>query len=353
VVISVLTLFLERTGWASGFEMAALDGVVLAGRALEPENVVIVAITEQDYAAADLFDETSPLDPRVVHEVIDAIVAGGPRAIGVDLDTSSRKFRTFAPSRHWPPIVWACNAEPVPGTHLFDVGEVLGGQDLDPPPVRGVALLPASFDSVLREYRRWFHTIPAGARHASFPRAVAELANPRLAAHDEADGEDLILNSLTSPASVPRIAVRDVLSASAGEGWKDGPLDGKVVILGGTYRAGRDRHRTPGGERDGVELMAQAVELELQGAGIHHVGHIRMFFAELFAGMILAWIGHRYSPIGNLFLSLGAVPVLGVLCSVVVFASLSLWANFALPLVGVVLHQMYELARECAHDPAR
>ncbi len=348
MAIPFVTLFLHHTGWVSGFETAALDSVLIAVRSDIPGDVVIVGIDEEDYSDPGLFGGRSPLDPLVLREVIDAVAAGRPAVIGVDLDTSSDSFRNFELPPEWPPIVWACDAISVVEDHeeAFEVMKPLGGLEIPPPSTLGIALLPPSFDSVLREYRRFFRTTPHEEALPSFPFALASLAG-RMPFSEDKNREDLLLSYVATASDFPSLTVREVLAASKGEGWRSGgPLAGKVVLIGGLYRAARDRHRTPVGPMYGVQLMAQAVDLELKGEGIRQLGHSKLFIVELIAGTILVWVGYRFAPRRALLLSLLLIPLLGILCSLTAFLSLALWADFSIPLLGVVLHELQHSAHE-------
>jgi len=383
LTIPFITLFLQHSGWLAGLETASLDSILQLSRPLVPGSVVVVGITDDEYEDQNLFRETSPLDPEVLQRILAAIAKGRPGAIGVDLDTSSRRFAGFRIPPEWPPIVWACDgmeeqdqgaatgnrmtrqrdslapANALEGNsrvghstrphsgRWFRPGPVLGGTELPDASSVGMALLPASFDSVLREYRRVFRTSPSGDTLPAFPFAVAQATGWTPEEAVQKSDENLVLSFTDSPRDFPSLTVSELLAASEGEGWAtNGPLLGKIVLLGGLYRAGRDLHRTPLGRMYGVQLMAQAIEMEVQDRGIRPIGHGMMIVAEFVAGIVLAWLGYRFSPRVALLLSLLALPILGVLCSLVVFASFALWTNFSILLVGVVLHQMYDAAQE-------
>jgi CHASE2 domain-containing sensor protein len=109
ITISAL-LLLTRTALFREFEAAARDA---QARLLAPrtsDRIVLVEIDDRDYEL--LFQGRSPLAPDMVQRVLDAIRAGGPRAIGVDLDTSHPTFRNVEFVAEGTPMVWARDAAP-------------------------------------------------------------------------------------------------------------------------------------------------------------------------------------------------------------------------------------------------
>jgi len=187
-----------------------------------------------------------------------------------------------------------------------------------------------------------------------------------LAEHAEEAGEALVFNfsrerSVSSEyhSAFDSLSVEQILKIDEElqkteipeekETWSThGPLTGKIVLLGGSYHAARDEHRTPLGTVYGVDLMAQAIESELQGGGIRPFNEFFMFLVELITGVALVWL-HYYchSHLGWLvLLSLGAIPLLAMFASLFVFSTMALWVDFIPLLFGVLIHQLYDHARE-------
>src|SRR5262249_1914480 len=59
------------------------------------------------------------------------------------------------------------------------------------------------------------------------------------------------------------------------------PIKDKIVVLGGTYRAARDVHATPVGQRAGMNLLASAIETELTNRGIRLTNHALAIAVDL------------------------------------------------------------------------
>src|SRR5258707_11142355 len=88
VVVSLATSVLEHLGLFDHFETTGLDAFNLLQPVRDPADLVVIGIHDADYDAPGLFNATSPLNCRTVQRVLEAIVAGRPMVIGVDLDTS-------------------------------------------------------------------------------------------------------------------------------------------------------------------------------------------------------------------------------------------------------------------------
>jgi CHASE2 domain-containing sensor protein len=371
VVFVLLTSLLEYGGWLRSFETAALDTFVLLKKPLEDRHVVIVGITREDYR--EVFGGRSPLDPARLKEVIDAIAKGQPALIGVDLDTSSESFRGLQPPPA-PVVVWARGAERAalgqqgddsiaeigkgllrgvlpfvlrPEEERFSVSEVLGrgGNALS----SGLALMPRDSDGAIRRYRRSFKTWePDAPLMDSFSWAVVKeyrKSKGGTPEQTEESGEVWVMNYAVKEHSFKPISVKEVLKSYQGAGWQGerGPLKDKIVLLGGVYPESRDQHYTPAGSRYGVELLAYAVESDLQGKTIRPPSRYVVVLVELLAGFVLMLVHERFGKRPkHLRYTLVAVPLLALLASLFVFSSLALWAIFLPTLLAVLFQQLYE-----------
>lgn len=125
----------------------------------------------------------------------------------------------------------------------------------------------------------------------------------------------------------------------------------KIVLLGGTFAAGRDVHPTPLGEVSGVELTAFAIESELTGGGIRPSHHLVMLAAELAAAVVLVWMNWRWPPGSrwNVVATASAILLFAAAGSYVAFRAFGYWASFIPIGAGVWLHQLYERARDTDH----
>jgi hypothetical protein len=312
------------------------------------ETVVIVDIDDETYER--YFAETSPLDPLALRRLVDAVAQGGARAIGIDIDTSARKFAALQPEAGWPPVVWARAVRPVrdgSGPSTYTIGKqsaalagVLGGIEAERVAHWGVPVVLA--DDSDRRVRRYVREL-ALARGERTPSLVAKLAEVGLGAPASAAAESLayeprgrLIDYIPTDRRLS-IPARDVLELASSEGWrsKRGPVHGRIVLIGGTF-AGLDRHATPLGEMPGVHVLANAVETELAGGGARQPSWVSVFAIEVFMSIVLVLLFHaihrfRTALTACLLLAL----VLGPVSSLIAFGSLERWFYFSLLYLAV------------------
>lgn len=377
-IVVLLTIMLESGGWMRSLESTTLDTFLLLREPLEAKHVVIVSITQDDYKA--YFGAQSPLDPAQVKKIVDAIAMGNPAVIGVDLDTSSPTFRELQPPPA-PTVVWARDAERVVpnnpgvegrsvsevGTRLlsrflpflfkpeeerFSISNVLGRVGHEFP--SGVALVPLDSDSTIRRYRRQFLTTePDLPVMNSFSWATVKeygRSTGYRVEETEESKEGWVLNSAVDEHSFKPISVKRLLEdLSNGEGWRGerGPVKNKIVLLGGMYPTSRDQHYTLGGPKYGVELLAYAIESDLQGKNIRPPNRYVVWLAELVLGFALVLVHLRFKERPKqVRYTVVAIPLFALLASFLVFSSLALWALFLPILLAVLIQQLSEDVRE-------
>jgi CHASE2 domain-containing sensor protein len=384
LLISLAVLGLERFGWLSHFENTAVDSFLLAGKSRLSEDIFIVEVTDDDYR--DRFHSKSPLDAAEVHRILTLISRGQPGVIGVDLDTSSTDYGVES----WPAAVWARDAIPKCDEHGDEHGAgaeadctdarrflrqtFLGGKftetatsgQIETEPRSGLILFPLDHDGVVRRYRATFFSdqsdppSPSQGDVQSFPRAVLEAdgtdhgqtARQRRgvpkpyhgphAASGHAD-EDLFLNYSGDRYQFPRMSVQQLTEAAERPYWAaNSPLKGRIVLVGGAYRAARDVYVTPVGLRRGVEIVAQAIESELTGGGFRPINHWIALAIDIIAGLGLIWLNKIFHGRFVLLISALFIVVASLLGSYLSFSAFAYWFNFTAVLVSVWIHVLWE-----------
>jgi hypothetical protein len=277
VVILLISHSLSRF-WV--FEYPGLLSMEILQRAISPvraEYARIIQIDSKDYRA--YFHEC--LSAKDIGAAIDRIFEFGPALLVVDLDTSADRFHDLRDHDNTR-IVWARDADEADfgGEVRFDPLPILGGLDYAPKNW-GLALFPRSLDWTVRTYRRtypvgtqqrpalhWatvvaFCATPAGAGVAGCESADHVAAKLRA---DDSSASELKVPIRHAQYSFPPIFLRDVMPPDISEQTPPAAerslLTGKVVILGGSYSPG-DKHSTALGVLNGVEVVASAVEAEL------------------------------------------------------------------------------------------
>lgn len=202
--------------------------------------------------------------------------------------------------------------------------------------------MPQDPDGLIRRHKRTFETTEGRLDSLAWRIVAWATGGTRRAEPDE-----LILNFAGNRYAFPRYSARDVLAGAGGEAWGEaGPLVGRIVLLGGLYRAARDEYLTPVGPRAGVELVAQSVESELSGGGIRTTNEALMVVLEVLGGVLMVYLYARLRLGTALAASLLGIPVLALVFSFVSFSSVGRWASFVPTMVAVLLHQPHHHAVE-------
>ena len=258
--------------------LATMSGLKAAHRAaadlqqlIEPpvsaaHQAVLVTIGPEDHAR--LFASRSPLDAGRIEALVRKVIEGRPASLGVDLDTSDAAFTPLRDAFAGQPtrIIWARGAQAGSTTDDPPRPRPFLGPG-EPPPLEGaLALVMADpDDAIVRRYSRDVATA-TGPMPAFAPAVAAgRREGPRLPDTEPLEIRFTRTDRPEFPASV-------VLAS--GFDWGDRIRD-RVVILGGRYDRA-DVHRTPLGEMDGVDVVANIVESELRGGGRHppHVAKV-------------------------------------------------------------------------------
>ena len=354
-----------------GLEAAARDWQAsLRGSALD-SNVVLVTITDRDYGR--YFGGRSPLDPDVLDTLLRAIAAGAPRAIGVDLDTAHPGFARMPPPGDSPPIIWAQEAvgcdeargvEP-PAAGVESAGEtrpeapsdscaatalvpqpVLGGRDSA---VRaGLVANVLDRKGTVRLYSPFLATTNGILPSFAYLVAAASAPGARPGPVSGADSTALRFISFHRDAAW-HFSVQQILAmvAESGTGYTGprGVLHDRIVLLGGSYRAGRDEHHTPLGMMAGVTIQGQTVETVLDGGGDPSPSLVSIAVLQFLAGASVVVLFLRFSPGGAMLLTLFAFPGVAVLGSLVLTRSAVAGLPYFAPLlIFMIIQQLYDQA---------
>jgi CHASE2 domain-containing sensor protein len=353
VALTMLSTIFYSFGWFSAFETASLDLALRNARFTEVDDVRLVEITDEDYSSEKLFDSRSPLEPEKVADLIDTIRRGDPLVIVVDLLVDPEGFELHDGADDVP-IVWAQAGK-------FEDNRLVSLRNAVPGPLSGVAAFPVDSDGAIRRYQRRFEidgryedSLPWAAVRAICARLAASGDNDRYAGCQATNGtqaeDEILLNFSALSYGFPRISASNLIAAStgAGEQWSsNGPLTGRIVVLGGTYWQARDTYVTAIGVVNGVDLISHTIATELLGRGQSKVSKILLIAVELICGFAIATIHRlRMSIRSATVLSLVMVPFVAIIASFIVFSKFSLWMTFAPVLVGTLIHQLYELTHK-------
>lgn len=339
---ALLTLALETLGGLRKTESATLDLQAFLQSALalhtKPSQVALVLIKPEDWRTQ--FGGKSPLDAGKLQQLIDSVAAARPQAIVVDFDTANPAFAALHPPLAGPPVIWARLADYSHVQEIFLVKPFLGGAQPRLP--SGVALQKVDADGSIRRYQRLYPTDlgPLPSLPWATVSAVRGL-DPVRSTHRR---DELFLRfGLARPVTQTSSYV---LREAQGKDWGvDNFLTGKIVVLGGSYSAD-DEHETPLGWQSGSEIVAQAIETELEGDLVSPVSRLVLIGLQIVQGVLFLLLFQALRFRKALALSLLAIPALAALFSVLTFATPAYWGHFAPVLLAVLGQQIYEQAKK-------
>jgi CHASE2 domain-containing sensor protein len=341
VAIALATLY-ERAYILRDLERSVRDFQARLRAPWESDAVRIVRITDEDYR--DLFQGRSPLAPEPLRRLISAIARGDPTVIAVDIDTSDPAFRSFAAEEGWPPVVWAraleCSGEasldcPEQGRTLLDFA---GSASPGGGALHGVVTLQTDPQGLIRRYRRW---IGAGDTvHPALATAIRAAAG--MGVDTARDDRDFFIHYRPWPPGALHDA-SSVIEASGQPGFGEtGFLKDRIVVLGGDYRAARDRYATPLGEMPGVVILSQTLLTEMEGRLTRPLSPGVLGAALLLNGLALLGLFQVVSFQRAFLAALLSIPVLAGVTSLAVEGELfTLWPYLVPLLVAVLVQQVY------------
>lgn len=361
-------------GWWAGielsrlgvFEYAALrvgDALIREAsekRAVRSERIRIVNITPEDFK--DVFKGQLPLSPSKLSSAIQALSNRAPEALIVDLDTSDEVFARMdvADSTGFP-IIWARGGSPSPSDPTVLVPQnILGGRSSLPVGSRsGLSVNFPSLDWSIRQYPRLLVTTARSRAESLHWAAFCAIrpGDPRCGDDSSNRMNDLEVPAFQRFVEFDRFPLQEFLSEPLGtqnvkkqrQGVEDPRISGKIVILGGSYSS-CDLYKTPFGERSGAEIVASALDQELDGEHPGFMGSDEYLWKILLALAIVA-IHTLFRPIPALFATLGILSLLVLQGVWIAFHFVDYRASvvpFLLAIVieqlGVAAHRAHELA---------
>ena len=361
LVVSVLVTAASAQGYLESWQSWALDILQKMQGRQYPTEVYIVAI--DDDAFQQLGGRT-PLPRDYIAKVIRGIGKSGAAAIGVDI-----QFDT--------PTTPAADAALAAAIREFSDGGLsrvvlLGPLGVNDTPLGAAALgssvvlaspdVPTDKDELIRHIDP---VIPAQGRLLSTlalatlarangldDRALTEalvtgrpLALPRLRrGRLERNGTPPIEARLDSSWPINYVGApggfyiikSDVLAALAEPGAEGGDaMRGAIVLLGGTFKAGRDSYLTPYGRMTGVEVHANVAHMLATRRFIRPSNWAAAFLLDagvvLVAGLVLVTL----RPAMGTIVCVGGSLLLGVPAAIVAFDRGGYWIDFVLPILAI------------------
>jgi CHASE2 domain-containing sensor protein len=334
LIAAIFTYIFVRLGFLGTIQNHGIDSYLKFRSSRSSDDIILVTISEGDYAT--IFQSQSPLNASQLQKLLNATVSGNPKIIGIDIDTSDPQFRMLQIPPKSPPIVWGVDAPETPGK-IFP-NPVLGGSDQIIS--KGLVLLLKDSKEVVRTYQRQY--ITEQGLFFSLPWAIVR--NIQGGASRE-DGE-FLLDFPVDAKDFQRTTASSVIAASQGPAWSSGILKDKIVLLGGTYAAGRDRHKTPAGEMFGMEIMAEIIQSELNGSAARKPNEFVLVLLEIFGGVIILLVFIRFVFPFSAIVSVLLIPILTIVSTYLGYHSISKWYCFIpTPIIATIYGSYNELKK--------
>lgn len=405
IVILVWAAY-ETLGAVKGFDMGRVDNLLRVHNTQTSDKVTIVEIGEKDYQ--QIFQSHTPLCSDGLAALVARVRSYRPAVIGVDLETSDPASRCSKDEENAAadlteipevPVIWAevpraaqapLEVAPVLGLKLEDAGS-RNYQSTARPKLEdlvGIPRFPVDSDGLVRRYEGGFDVtgkIDANGASShplshlpSLARAVVDAklcADAKTAAGDsaaiikcpvaKAPNEPVIFNFYGDRYQFPVIAASQ-LGNSYGElssqedrlpsnpqvsDVRRDLLQGRIVLIGATYRAADDFYPTPIGSMTGVQLNALAVQSDLSGGGIQDEQRLGNVVADFVFGSLVVLIFFAWARRPRRALAVAAIGLsaAAISLSVVLFHTSSYFLRFMPVMVGMALQQTIELAHQAGH----
>jgi CHASE2 domain-containing sensor protein len=344
LAITAIMFLLEQRGCLHRMEMAGLDSFVRFKAPEYSNEIVVVEITDEDYEKT--FHSTSPLDADSLARLISNIRSARPKLVAIDIDTSDQSFRKLARQgcQLWPDVIWACvPRRPHERDHpehalLASLEPVAGGLMTDFRRI-GVPVFPVDSDGFVRKYRRQFDTSKGHLPSLSW--SIARQYDPAIGER----GEEALFNFAGDRYAFPVIQAREFLGKPDPDAWSK-VLGRKIVLVGGDYAAARDSYMTALGEMAGVELIAHATQSDLSHGGIGEGNLLVSAALDVLFGTMLVYVFFRLTLVPAFLIGMLVLVPLCLAGSWMSFKSLAYWVSFVPLVLGMVIHQLYDYAKE-------
>lgn len=405
-ILILVWIAYETLGTVKGFDMRRVDNLLRVHNKQTSDNVTIVEIGERDYE--QIFQGHLPLCRDDVAALVGRVRSYRPSVIGVDIETSDRESRcrkdeqnSAADLTEIPevPVIWAevprgqqapLEVAPALALKLEDATSrnYRGAARPKLEDFVGIPRFPIDSDGLVRRYESGFDVtgkLEASGSSSlplshlpSFARAVVDAklcADAKAAAGDSAtmmkcpvektSNEPVTFNFYGDRYEFPVIAASQFVNpyddlSSKGDRLPRNPrgsdarrelLQGRIVLIGATYRAAHDLYPTPIGPLTGVQLNALAVQSDLSGGGIQDEQRmanvaINFTFGSLVVLIFFAWARRPRRAFAATVIALSAA---AISLSVVLFNTSSYFLGFMPVIAGMMLQETIELAHQAGH----
>jgi len=382
IVVAVIVTVLQATNLTAGLEARWIDYMGALFRPEFNEPLVVVAVTQSDFDNPDLFSGLSPLDPGQLAILVNRVADHRPSCVVLDVLIHPAAFEAAARSQgrlalfqaldslsantvtKW---VLARSPDDEPDLQLVDPEVAVRWRKFVEPHsdeeqgiVWGAPRLELDRGLVRYAHYNMFdytgespHLTLFGATLSTVGPKKVPSPNSILAPTEDFPEEPWIIRFTGRLPPEPDISGPTSHFTSSGvlmrgPGPQGGPsiLENRIVMIGGTYREGRDYHWTPLGPMPGIYIWAEAIASRLRNDAPRQPSGWLVSVLDavlgIAAGVVLARMGH----LRRMALSIGVLLIASIFFSYLTFGAGFLFINFTPSLLGVLVHYQIEIHLE-------
>lgn len=359
---AVISSYAHHTSVGRHMEMVNLDAWLRAGKTVVDQHIMVVQITDADYASKT-FNRACPLPVAGVSKLIRAVALSGPKVIVVDLDTlhwtndqraavlaevdGARRKLGLAQAVQ---VAWAIGGAQGASGAEGDSGSLVLEKIDDPGYCFGVpAEIPDEY-GVVRGYLPYVPRdrvpIPSLAIVASRlfegKGCTGDVQPP---VGDQLPPADLIDYS-GGPERFLHLTAGTVLGTADTYPWQNSnPIQSKIAVIGGSFQEARDRYVTPHGYLNGLDILAHAVVSASLG-GVPEPSRNKLLLSDVLVGMFLVTGSYFLHKYWFLAVSFVAIPFVALAASFLIFSSTGYFISYVPVVAAVFLHHLIEHAEE-------
>ena len=362
LIVSALVMAGEYFGWFDQFEKGATDWLARQRRFTSTsEEIIVVGIGEDDYR--EPFKSTSPLPAEPLLNIMRKLAQACPAVIGVDIVDAPHLDAAPGPCKTAPRIIYARTAKSIdvaqgraPGfLEWFHGGEIPEIEMEGPAPADtravGIPVFPMDRDGMVRAYARTVRAVfsstpqPKDLRtlNAALVEGYCEVMKERgNESHKcrgyEAGRETFLFGRWGENHLIP-LDASEILR----EGFEksSSSLRDKIVLLGGKFSAARDSYATPNGTYYGVDLLAFAIDSDLNRYGVSEIEPWLALIWDLLIGTSIVLLFAVFRPVPAFWASIAGTFFFAVVVSTYLFHVRSYALNFMVVGIGIVIHQLF------------
>jgi CHASE2 domain len=339
-------LFEPPSRWFGDYLLRLRDRVPAA-------RVRLVRIEEEDQRR--ILGGQSPVNGVALVNAVCALVRSAPAVVVVDIDTGSDQSfpDPFSLPKMGAPVVWAIDADWQRAENGLELksGRVMAGR-LPEAPLYGIARMPLGFDGVVREWERSF-MVNGHAEQSLAAAAVASYCKTGVECHEPLEtsfGREYVFAkmNLGEFAVAPTADGVPEACRAAAPPERDPRLEGRIVVLGALHSRA-DKHDTPWGTKYGAELVASAIEEDLNPDGLAHLPVPVKWSMKALIALGIAALHHYLRPVWATGFSVLLLPIAVMLSALAIFYFGDYELAVVPLVVGILLEQLVTSAEKAEH----